>query len=168
MIWIKRAQCHMLTGEVADQGKRQVDSNYWSLFSPCRGSLRELKTIFLRFALQSFTGTIGFVELPQSRTIFSFPFPGFEIAGFNCGFRNSSKRMVMGMMGCFCRFELRNQIRHQCFSFVFIFCSKRATLLALFESNATLRNQQNCFQLKFLLSRSVELISMFQCFRTPQ
>ena len=125
--------------------------------------MREHKIIFLSFALQSFT--VGFVELPQFRTIFSFPVPRFEIAGLNCSFRNSSERM----MGWCCRYELRNQIlRHQCFSFVFIFCSERVTHLASFERNATLHNQQNCFQLKFLLSRSVELISMFQCFRTPE
>ena len=41
----------------------------------------ELKTIFLGFALQSFT--VGYFELPLFRTSFRFP-REFEIAGFNC------------------------------------------------------------------------------------
>lgn len=28
VIWIKQTQCHVLTGDVADRGKRQVDMNY--------------------------------------------------------------------------------------------------------------------------------------------
>jgi len=28
VIWIKQTQCHVLTGDVADRGKRQVDINY--------------------------------------------------------------------------------------------------------------------------------------------
>ena len=64
--------------------------------------------------------------------------------------------------------ELRNHIREQCFS-CFYFLLQTSHLLNPFESNGTLRNQQSCFELKFLLRRSVELIGvMFQCFRTPE
>jgi len=87
----------------------------------------ELKTIFLGFALQSFT--IGYFELSLFRTIFRFPWE-LENAGFNC----ISKRSGLD------KFDLRETIAyflfqvslypeistqqngHRSISFCFIFC----------------------------------------------
>ena len=117
--------------------------------------------VYLGFVLQPFT--IGCFELLLiTSNYFSFPLRGLTVV-------LETPVEVWENEGCCGEMqrlnnELRNQITHQCFSFVSAFYS--SDLFSSIESNEILRNQQDCFQLKFLSNRSVELISMIQCFRT--